>query len=86
MFVKQKQCVNIKGRGCVNGENQRFHNKKEDIISPKVKTESMFLFWVINAKENRDVATCDISGAFMPADMDEKIYVILTLTLYILLE
>jgi len=29
---------------------------------------------VINTKENHDVATVDIPGEFMQADMDEKVH------------
>ncbi len=37
--------------------------------------ESLFLSSVIDAQERRDVATCDIPGAFMQADMDETVYI-----------
>jgi hypothetical protein len=39
-----------------------------------VSTESLFLSCVIDAKEERDVATCDIPGAFMQADMEGTVH------------
>ena len=36
-------------------------------------SEAVFLTGVIDAKENRDIATVDVPGAFMQADMDEEI-------------
>ena len=38
----------------------------------------MLLSWIIKSKENIDVATCDIPGASMQADMDKMIWVWLT--------
>ena len=40
-----------------------------------ISIESLFLTCVIDAMENRCVATCDIPGAFMHADMDEVVHV-----------
>ena len=39
-----------------------------------VAIESVMLSCVIDAKESRDVATVDIPGAFMLADMDDKVF------------
>jgi len=74
MFLKRKRCGRIKGRGCADGRKQRVYKKKEDTSSPTVTTEGLFLSCVIDAKERRVVATCDIPGAFMQADMDESIH------------
>ena len=38
----------------------------------------MFLYCIINAKETRDIVTCDIPGAFVQVDMDEMIHLHLT--------
>ena len=40
-----------------------------------ISIESLFLTCVIDVMENRCVATCDIPGAFMHADMDEVVHV-----------
>lgn len=74
MFLKEKRTGKIKGRGCADGRKQRLYTAKEDASSPTVAIESLMLTCVIDAKEKRDVATADIPGAFMQADMDEVVY------------
>jgi hypothetical protein len=72
MFLKEKRCGTIKGRGCADGRSQRAHMTKEETSSPTVATEALMLTCVIDATENRDVATCDTPGAFMQSDMKGK--------------
>jgi hypothetical protein len=74
MHLKKKHCGRIKGRGCADGRKQRVYKTKEESSSPTVAIESLFLTAVIDAKEGRYVATCDIPGAFMHADMDEIVH------------
>jgi len=74
MFLKKKRCGRIKGRGCADGRKQRVYKTKEETSAPTVEVESLFLSCVIDAEEGRDVAKCDIPGAFMQADMDEVVY------------
>lgn len=85
MFLKKKRCGRIKGRGCVDGRKQRLYKSKEETSSPTVTTEGLFLSSVIDAKEGRDVATCDIPGAFLQAEIDEIIHMRLTGPLALLL-
>ena len=75
MFLKEKRCGKIKGRGCANGKPQRMYIDKDDAASPTVSIEAVFLSLLIDAQEQRDVAVIDIPGAFMQADMDVKTYV-----------
>ena len=44
---------------------------KDQTSSPTISNESLFLTITIDAKEVRDVATCDIPGAFLQTDMPE---------------
>jgi hypothetical protein len=74
MFLKQKRNGTIKGRGCADGRKQRDYIAKEDASSPTVSIESVMISTVIDAKERRDVATIDIPGAFMQADMDDIVH------------
>ena len=74
MFLKQKRTGQIKGRGCADGRKQRHNTPKDDASSPTVATESVLLSCVIDAKEQRDVATVDILGAFMQGDQDETVH------------
>jgi Reverse transcriptase (RNA-dependent DNA polymerase) len=77
MFLKRKRCGKIKGRGCADGRKQRLYTAKEEASLPTVAIESIMLSCSIDAAENRDVATLDIPGAFMHADMDDEVYMIL---------
>jgi hypothetical protein len=74
MFLKKKRCGRIKGRGCANGSTQRAYTPKEDASSPTVAIESIMISCVIDAIEKRDVATADIPGAFMQADMEDIVH------------
>jgi hypothetical protein len=73
MFLKEKRCGTIKGRGYAEGRSQRSYMTKEETSSPTVATEALILACVIDAIERRNVATCDIPGAFMQSDMKGKV-------------
>ena len=68
MFLKQKRNGTIKGCGCADSRKQRTYMSKEDASSPTVAIESVLLSCAIDEMENRNVATIDIPGAFMPAE------------------
>jgi len=74
MFLKKKHTGQVKGRGCADGRKQRIYMQKDDTSSPTVAIESLFLSATLDAFEKRDVATVDIPGAFMQADMVGKVY------------
>ena len=74
MFLKQKRCGKIKGRGCADGRKQRLYKTKEETTSPTITTEALFLTCLVDAIENRYVATCDVPGAFMHSDIDEQVH------------
>jgi len=77
MKLKQKKDGSIKGRGCADGSKQ--HPLADDTSSPTVSTKALFISCVIDAHEGRDVATVDIPGAFLQANLkkDEEIYMVL---------
>ena len=75
-IIKQKLDGTIKGRTCDNGSKQkRYLGKDDSVASPTVSLESLFTTLVIDAHEERGVATFDIQGAYlhaeMPADKNE---------------
>ena len=74
MFLKEKRCGKIKGRGCANGKPQKMHIDKDDAASLTVSIEAVFLNLLIDAWEKRYVAVIDIPGAFIQADMDVETY------------
>jgi hypothetical protein len=75
MFLTKKRCERIKARGCADGRKQRETTSKEDASAPTMSIEAVMLSVVIDAMEGRDVATVDIPGAFMQADIDEVVHV-----------
>jgi hypothetical protein len=74
--IKEKQCGKIKGRTVADGRSQCSLYEPQHTASPTVKTESLFLSCVINAIKGRDVATANIPGAFLQADMEEDVTVV----------
>jgi hypothetical protein len=77
MFLKEKRCGKIKGRGCADGRKQREYMTKEETSSPTVAIESVMLSCMIDAHEGRNVATADIPGAFMQTYMEGTVHMML---------
>ena len=75
MFLKQKRCGKIKARGCADGRKQREFISKEEASSPTVATHALMSTCLIDAIEGRYVATANIPGAFLQADMDEDVWI-----------
>ena len=75
MFLKKKQCGKIKGRGCAGGHKQRAYITKEQLMSPTISTEAVFLTAVVDAWQNRKVTGLDIPWPFMQVDMDKLVHV-----------
>ncbi len=75
IFLKQKKNGAVKARSCANGNPQRDHIAKEEAATPTVALDLVFLTSTIDAKENREVVTINIPGAFLHAD--NKGYVIM---------
>ena len=57
MFLKQKRCGKIKGRGCADGRKQRLYKSKDETSSPTITTEALFITCLVDAIENRYLAT-----------------------------
>ena len=72
MFLKRKRCGTMKGRGCADGRPQREYISKEESSSPTVSTHALMGQCLINAIEERKVATVDIPAAFLQQDWDHK--------------
>jgi hypothetical protein len=75
-LIKEKRDGKIKGRTCADGRKQREYVDDSESTSPTVSIEALMLTMMIEAKELRDVATCDISGAFLHTDIDEETFVV----------
>ena len=59
-----------KGRGYADRRKQRLYMTKDETSSLTVSTEALLVTCLINATEERDVATVHIPGAFMQSDME----------------
>ena len=77
-LIKEKRCGKLKGRTCADGRSQRGLYTKEQTASPTVSTDSLMLSLMIDALEQRDVATADVAGAYLHAEMDEFVLIKLT--------
>jgi hypothetical protein len=75
MFLTKKRCGRIKARGCADGRKQRETTNKEDASAPAASIEAVMLSSTVDAFEGRDLATVDMPGAFMQADIDEVAHV-----------
>ena len=77
MFLKEKRDGTIKGRTCGGRRKQREDPdfKKGDSASPTVSTESVLLSAVVDAHEDRDVATIDLPNFYIqtPQPDDEQV-------------
>eukprot|EP00804_Cyclotella_cryptica_P010749 CCRYP_005527-RA/>CCRYP_005527-RA protein AED:0.26 eAED:0.17 QI:0/0/0/1/1/1/3/0/840 len=77
MFLTQKRDGRIKERTCANGSKQRGYIEKESAASPTVSTDSLMITAAIDTVELRDIVTLDIPGAFLHADLDEDVIMVL---------
>lgn len=78
IFPKEKSTGEIKSLTCINGAPQRAYIKKEDAASPTVMTDSVFITRAsINAHEKRNMATCNLPGAFLHTLSNEKVIMVL---------
>jgi hypothetical protein len=68
MFLTEKQSGKIKAQGCADGSKQCQHIAKDEAMAPTVSLDAIFIQGTIFAHEHRDVATCNIPGAFLQAD------------------
>ena len=74
-LVTEKRCGRVKGRACADGRPQRKYIPREEATSPAVGLESLFLSLLVDSHEGRNVATADIVGAYLKADMPELVLI-----------
>jgi len=73
IFLKRKRDGSLKARLVADGRMQDRDNG-QDVSSPTVSTESLFLLAAVFAAESRRVITVDIEGAFLHGVMTNVIY------------
>jgi hypothetical protein len=64
-LIKEKRDGKLKGRTVADGRPQRNLYDKSETASPTVSSEALMLSIVIDAHEQRDVATADVAGAYL---------------------
>lgn len=74
-LIKEKRTGDIKARSCADGSKQRGLYDKADTSSPTLSTDALMLSLVVDAFEKRDVATADVAGAYLNADMKDFVVV-----------
>jgi len=77
MFLKEKRDGMIKARGCANGRSQHKYTTKAETSLPTMSLEAMMMSCAIDAREGRHVAVTDIPVAFLHADMEEDVHMLL---------
>jgi len=77
MFLKEKRDRTIKAIGCADGRSQHEYTTKAETSSTTVSLEAMMMSCAIDAREGRHVAVTDIPGAFLHADMEEDVHMLL---------
>jgi hypothetical protein len=70
-MIKEKRCGKIKGRTVADGRPQQKIYAKEDTSSPTVSTDASMMSILIDAMERRDVATADVAGPYLHAEMED---------------
>ena len=75
--LEEKTIRKIKVRDVADGQKQRLGSKKYDVTSPTAATDLVLVTAAIDAIEVWDVAVIDAPGAFLMANMDEEVIVIL---------
>ena len=79
-LIKEKRDGRLKGRTVADGRAQRGLYSKSETSSPTVSTDALMLSMLIDAHERRDVATANVAGAYLKADMDD--FVVMKFTGY----
>ena len=74
-LIKEKRTGTIKGRACADGRPQRKTIPKEEATAPTVSLESLIMTLMVDANEDRDVATADVAGAFLKGDMEDFVLI-----------
>jgi len=62
----------VKARACADGSVQRDYVLRDKAASPTAISESVFITSSIEAKEDRDVMTCDIPNAFVQTEIKNQ--------------
>jgi hypothetical protein len=74
MFLKQKKSGKVEGGGCLDGRKHQLTLNKDSTSAPTVALELRLLTSIMDEHEHRGLATIDIPGTFMKADIEKRIH------------
>ena len=77
MFLAKKRDGTIKGRVVADGSTQREYTKKEDDASPTVSNGGIMITGAIEAHKRRNVIILDLLNAYLHAETDEDVVMLL---------
>ena len=72
ILLNKKRYSKINGGIVTGGNKQRDYISEEEARSPTEATESVLLIWIIDAKEESNVAGIDIPNAFIQTRIDNE--------------
>ena len=73
-LIKEKRSGKIKGRTIADGRSQRHYISSDGSLSPTVSIEALYISLAIDENKGRDIATCNVEGAYLHADMKDLVY------------
>ena len=76
-LVKEKRDGTVKGRMVADGRPQKHWYHGKSYYAPTVSTEGFMLSCAIDAKERRCTAACDVTGAYLNANMRDTVIIVL---------
>lgn len=85
MFVKIKRDGRAKGRGVANGARQDVFSQQTETSSPTASQDTIMLSIAIDAMERRTVKSADIVGAYLHAKMENKVVLVMSNKISLLL-
>ena len=77
MFLKENHDGGINARRCTVRKSQRDYTMKAETSLPTVSLEAMILSCTIDGKEGRYIAVTNIPGAFLLANMEQDVQMLL---------
>ena len=75
MFLKRKRSGKVNGHGCADGRKQRECITRGESSSPTISIPALTATCLLNAIEGRFVATIDIPGDFLQANLDDEVWI-----------
>ncbi len=77
IFLEWKQTGVVEGRLVADGLKQSNYIQEGTATSPTMMTKSVLITAAMEAMDGHDVAVVDLSGAFLNADMDNVVHMVL---------